>query len=121
MPCCRPCASPTRLRVLSTLRHHALPDLGAAVPYYGAQPPATDAAKIKAPLQLHYAEKDERINTGWPPYEAALKVAGVKFEMYNYPGTEHGFNNDTTPRYDKNAAKLAWQRTVEFFNKNLRS
>lgn len=98
-----------------------LPDLGAVVPFYGDQPPAADAAKIKAPLQLHYAGNDERINAGWPPYEAALKAAGVKFEAHNYPGTEHGFNNDTTPRYDKNAAKLAWQRTVEFFNKNLRS
>lgn len=98
-----------------------LPDLGAAVPFYGDQPPAADAAKIKAPLQFHYAGNDERINAGWPPYEAALKAAGVKFEVHNYPGTEHGFNNDTTPRYDKNAAKLAWQRTVEFFNKHLRS
>ena len=98
-----------------------LPDLGAVVPFYGVQPPAADAAKIKALLQLHYAGNDERINAGWPPYEAALKAAGVKFEVHNYPGTEHGFNNDTTPRYDKNAAKLAWQRTVEFFNKCLRS
>ena len=98
-----------------------LPDLGAVVPFYGAQPPAADVVKIKAPLQLHYAGNDERINAGGPPYEAALKAAGVKFEVHNYPGTEHGFNNDTTPRYDKNAAKLAWQRTVEFFNKNLRS
>ena len=98
-----------------------LPDLGAAVPFYGAQAPTADAAKIKAPLQLHYAENDERINAGWPVYEAALKAAGVKFEMFNYPGTQHGFNNDTTPRYDENAARLAWQRTVAFFNKNLRS
>ncbi len=98
-----------------------LPYLGAVVPFYGDQPLAADAAKIKAPLQLHYAGNDERINAGRPPYEAALKAAGVKFEAHNYPGTEHGFNNDTTPRYDKNAAKLAWQRTVEFFNKNLRS
>ena len=78
-------------------------------------------AKIKAPLLVQYAENDERINAGWPAYETALKAAGVKFEMFKYPGTEHGFNNDTTPRYDEKAAKLAWQRTVEFFNKNLRS
>ena len=97
-----------------------LPDLGGAVPFYGAQPPAEDAAKIKAPLQVHYAENDERINAGWPAYETALKAANVKFEMFKYPGTQHGFNNDTTPRYDEKAAKLAWQRTVEFFEKNLR-
>jgi len=70
---------------------------------------------------VQYAENDERINAGWPAYEAALKAAGVKFEMFTYPGTQHGFNNDTTPRYDEKAAKLAWQRTIEFFNKNLRS
>ena len=98
-----------------------LPDLGAVVPFYGDQPPAADAAKIKAPLQLHYAGNDERINAGWPPYEAALKAAGVQFEVHNYPGTQHGFNNDTTPRYDEKAAKLAWQRTVAFFNQKLRS
>lgn len=96
-------------------------DLGGAVPFYGSQPPAADAAKIKAPLLVHYAEDDERINAGWPAYEVALKAAGVKFEMFKYPGTQHGFNNDTTPRYDEKAAKLAWQRTVEFFNKNLRA
>ena len=96
-------------------------DLGGAVPFYGSQPPAADVAKIKAPLLVQYAEKDERINAGWPAYETALKAADVKFEMFKYAGTEHGFNNDTTPRYDEKAAKLAWQRTVEFFNKNLRS
>ena len=96
-------------------------DLGAAVPFYGPSPPAADVAKIKAPLLVQYAENDERINAGWPAYEAALKAAGVKFEMHMYPGTQHGFNNDTTPRYDEKAAKLAWQRTIEFFNKNLRS
>lgn len=95
-------------------------DLGAAVPFYGPQPSAEDAAKIKAPLQVHYAEYDERINAGWPAYETALKATGVKYEMFTYPGTQHGFNNDTTPRYDEKAAALAWQRTVEFFNKNLR-
>jgi carboxymethylenebutenolidase len=96
-------------------------DLAAAVPFYGAQPSAEDAAKIKAQLQLHYAEKDERITSGWPAYEQALKAAGVKYQAYIYPGVEHGFNNDTTPRYDEAAAKLAWQRTIEFFNKHLRT
>ena len=95
-------------------------DLGAAAPFYGPQPSAEDAAKIKSPLQVHYAENDERINAGWPAYETALKAANVKFEMFKYPGTQHGFNNDTTPRYDEKAAKLAWGRTVEFFEKNLR-
>jgi carboxymethylenebutenolidase len=97
-----------------------LPDLGAAVPFYGNQPPAEDVAKIKAPLLIQYAETDDRINAGWPAFETALKAANVKYTMYKYPGTQHGFNNDTTPRYDEAAAKLAWQRTVEFFNKNLR-
>jgi len=98
-----------------------VPDLAAAVPFYGAQPAAEDVAKIKAPLQLHYAEKDERINSGWPAYEQALKAAGVRYEVYIYPGVQHGFNNDTTPRYDEAAAKLAWRRTTEFFHKHLRS
>jgi carboxymethylenebutenolidase len=98
-----------------------VPNLAAAVPFYGAQPTAEDAAKIKAPLLLHYAEKDERITSGWPAYETALKAAGVKYQAYIYPGVEHGFNNDTTPRYDEAAAKLAWKRTIEFFNKHLRA
>jgi carboxymethylenebutenolidase len=98
-----------------------VPDLAAAVPFYGAQPTAEDAANIKAPLLLHYAEKDERITSGWPAYEKALKAAGVRYQAYVYPGVEHGFNNDTTPRYDEAAAKLAWQRTIAFFNKYLRS
>jgi carboxymethylenebutenolidase len=97
-----------------------LPDLGAAVPFYGNQPSAEDAAKIKSPLLIHYAENDQRINAGWPAYEAALKAAKVPYTMHMYPGTQHGFNNDTTPRYDEAAAKLAWQRTIEFFNKYLR-
>ncbi len=96
-------------------------DLAAVVPFYGAQPTAEDAAKIKAPLMLHYAEKDERITSGWPAYETALKAAGAHYEAYVYPGVEHGFNNDTTPRYDEAAAKLAWKRTIGFFNKHLRS
>jgi len=98
-----------------------LPDLGAAVPFYGGQPSAEDAAKIKAPLLIHYAGNDSRINGGWPAYEAALKAAKVSYAEYTYPNTEHGFNNDTTPRYDAAAAKLAWQRTIDFFNKNLRA
>ncbi|MDR3389016.1 MAG: dienelactone hydrolase family protein [Rudaea sp.] len=97
-----------------------VPDLAAAVPFYGAQPPAEEAAKIKAPLLLHYAEKDERITSGWPAYEMALKAAGVRYQAFIYPGVEHGFNNDTTPRYDEAAAKLAWQRTISFFNEHLR-
>ena len=98
-----------------------IPDLAAAVPFYGAAPSAEDAAKIKAPLLIHYAETDDRINGMWPAYETALKAAGVKYEMFKYPGTQHGFNNDTTPRYDEVQAKLAWQRTVAFFRKNLLS
>jgi carboxymethylenebutenolidase len=97
-----------------------LPDLAAAVPFYGNQPGAEDAAKIKTPLLIHYAENDDRINAGWPAYEAALKAGQVDYQMFKYAGTQHGFNNDTTPRYDEAAAKLAWQRTMDFFNKHLR-
>ena len=96
-------------------------DLGGAVPFYGTQPKAEDVPKIKAPLLIHYAENDERVNAGWPAYEAALKANGVSYEAFIYPGAQHGFNNDTTPRYDKAAAALAWKRTMDFFNKNLRS
>lgn len=98
-----------------------LPDLAAAVPFYGAQPTAEEAARIKAPLLLHYAGEDERITLGWPAYETALKAAGVKYQAYIYPGVQHGFNNDTTPRYDEAAAKLAWQRTIAFFDQHLRA
>jgi carboxymethylenebutenolidase len=98
-----------------------LPNLAAAVPFYGNQPPADDVARIKAPLLIHYAEKDERINAGWPAYEKALKAAGVRYEAWIYPGVQHGFNNDTTPRYDEAAARLAWQRTISFFNTHLRT
>jgi carboxymethylenebutenolidase len=97
-----------------------IPELAAAVPFYGNQPGPEEVAKIKAPLLVHYAEKDERINAGIPAFEAALKANHVKYEMFTYPGTQHGFNNDTTPRYDKAAATLAWQRTLDFFKKNLR-
>lgn len=97
-----------------------VPDLAAAVPFYGSPANAADVPKIKAALLVQYAENDQRINDAWPAYETALKAAGVKYEMHKYPGTQHGFNNDTTPRYDEAAAKLAWQRTVEFLGKNLR-
>lgn len=98
-----------------------LPDLAAAVPYYGPAPKPEDVPGIKAALQIHLAGNDERINAGYPPYEAALKEAKVKYELHSYPGTQHGFNNNTTPRYDEAAAKLAWGRTIEFFKKNLKS
>lgn len=98
-----------------------VPDLAAAVTYYGVQPAAADAARIKAPLLLHYAALDDRINKGWPDYEAALKASGVKYEMHMYPGTNHAFLNDTVPRYDEAAAKLSWSRTLAFFNEKLRT
>lgn len=94
--------------------------LSAAVAFYGAQPPAADVAKIKAPLLLHYASLDKRISGGWPAYEEALKANHVTYSEYMYEGANHGFHNDTTPRYDEAAAKLAWQRTLDFFNKRLR-
>jgi len=96
------------------------PQLVAGVPFYGGQPPAEDVARIKAPLLLHYAEKDNRINAGIPAFEQALKANKVKYRLFTYPGTQHGFNNDTTPRYDKAAADLAWKRTMDFFEQNLR-
>ncbi len=95
-------------------------DLSAAVPFYGGQPPAAEAAKIKAPLLLQYAALDTRITGAWPAYEEALKANHVPYTAYVYEGANHGFHNDTTPRYDEKAAKLAWERTLEFFNKNLR-
>ena len=97
-----------------------IPDLGAAVPFYGAQPTEEDAKKIKAPLLLHYAGQDDRINAGWPAYEKALQAADVNYEAHIYPGVQHGFNNDTTPRYDAPTAKIAWDRTISFFNIYLR-
>jgi len=96
------------------------PELAAGVPFYGGQPPAEDVARIKAPLLLHYAEKDNRINAGIPAFEQALKANKVKYRLFTYPGTQHGFNNDTTPRYDKAAADLAWKRTLDFFAAHLR-
>ena len=98
-----------------------LPELNAAVPFYGNTPAPEDAAKVKAPLLVQLAGEDERINAAWPAYEAALKAAGVKYTMHQYAGTQHGFNNDTTPRYDAAAAKLAWERTVAFFKTNLQA
>jgi carboxymethylenebutenolidase len=98
-----------------------MPDLAAAVPFYGPQPSAADAAKIKSPMLLHYAALDERIDAGWPAFETALKANGVKYQMFMYAGTNHGFHNDTTPRYDEAAAKLAWSRTIAFFKENLKA
>ena len=97
-----------------------LPDLGAGVPFYDAAPALDKVAGIKAPLLIVFADNDERINAMWPPYEAALKTANVKFEVVKYPGTQHGFNNDTTPRFDDAAARQAWQRTVALFSRTLR-
>jgi len=102
---------------------HALavrvPALAAAVPFYGNQPDAGDAKNVRARLLIHHAANDERVNAGWPAYEAALKEAGRDYTEYTYEGTNHGFHNDTTPRFDADAAALAWQRTIEFFGKSL--
>jgi len=97
-----------------------VPELLAGVPFYGSAPPLEDVPKIKAALLINSAEVDDRINASWPAYEDALKKANVKYERFLYPGTQHGFNNDTTPRYDAAAAKLAWERTIAHFNKRLR-
>jgi carboxymethylenebutenolidase len=96
-----------------------LPGLSAAVPFYGSQPAAEDVPKIQAPLLLHYAGLDTRVNEGWPAYEAALKANGKAYTAYIYPNVNHGFHNDTTPRYDKAAAELAWKRTIDFFKEKL--
>jgi carboxymethylenebutenolidase len=98
-----------------------LPDLNASVPFYGNHPPAADAAKVKAPLLIHFAGVDERINNAWPAYETALKAANVSHTAHTYAGTQHGFNNDTTPRFDATAAKLAWERTMTFFDKHVKA
>jgi carboxymethylenebutenolidase len=97
-----------------------IPDLAAAVPFYGGQPAAEDTPKIKAPLLLHYGELDTRVNEGWPAYEASLKENKKEYTAYVYPKVNHGFHNDTTPRYDKDAAELAWKRTIDFFNQRLK-
>jgi carboxymethylenebutenolidase len=106
--------------IANTLAVRMGADLNAAVPFYGAQPKPEDVAKIKAPLLLHYASLDTRLTGGWPAYEEALKANHVTYTGYVYEGANHGFHNDTTPRYDEAAAKLAWQRTLDFFNKYLR-
>jgi len=98
-----------------------VPELDAAAPFYGAAAPLDQVGKIKAELLVVYAENDERINAMWPAYEAALKAAGAKYEAHKYPGTQHGFNNDTTPRFDEAQAKLAWGRTLALFNRTLRA
>ncbi|MDX3930819.1 MAG: YghX family hydrolase [Stenotrophomonas sp.] len=97
----------------------AYPELDAAVPFYGRQAKPDDVVRIKAPLLLHFAEKDDNVNATWPAYEAALKKAGTTYEAYVYPGTNHGFHNDSTPRYDQAAAALAWERTLGWFRKYL--
>ncbi|WP_199261111.1 YghX family hydrolase [Paracoccus binzhouensis] len=97
----------------------AFPDLAAAVPFYGRQVPAEQVPQIQAPLLLHFAEHDENVNAGWPAYEAALKQHGKTYEAHIYPGTNHGFHNDTTPRFDEAAAELAWERTIAWFRKYL--
>ncbi len=98
-----------------------IPDLGAAVPFYGPAPASESVAAIQAPLLLVFADNDDFVNKTWPPYEAALRAAGKRFEAFKYPGTQHGFNNDTTPRFDAAAAGEAWQRTIAFFNRTLRT
>jgi len=97
----------------------AYPELGAAVSFYGRQPDARDVPRIKAPVMLHFGELDTRINEGWPAYEQALKAAGKTYEAYIYPGANHGFHNDSTPRFDEAAAKLAWERTLNWFRRYL--
>ena len=97
----------------------AYPELNASVPFYGRQPDAADVPRIEAPLLIHYAGLDERINEGWPAYEAALKDAGKDYTAHVYPDVNHGFHNDSTPRYDEDAANLAWDRTIAFFNRHL--
>ena len=106
--------------VANTLAVRIPETIAAAAPFYGSQPATEDVPKIKASLLLHYAELDKRINAGWPAYEKALKAAKVRYTAYIYQGTNHGFHNDTTPRYDDAAAKLAWRRTMDFFNASLR-
>jgi carboxymethylenebutenolidase len=97
-----------------------IPELAAAVPFYGSQPDIADVPQIKAPLLLHYAALDTRITAGWPAYEAALKANGKQYQAFIYENANHGFHNDTTPRYDKAAAELAWKRTIDFFSEHLK-
>lgn len=104
---------------ISNMMAVRVPELKAAVPFYGSQPSAEETAMIKAPLLLNFAELDARVNAGWPAYEAALKENNKEYKAYIYPGVNHGFHNNTTPRYDKKAATLAWQRTIDFFKEKL--
>jgi carboxymethylenebutenolidase len=105
---------------ISNMMAVQIPDLSACVPFYGGQPAREDVPKIKAPLLLHYGELDTRVNEGWPAYEAALKENNKEYTAYMYAGANHGFHNDTTPRYDKAAAELAWKRTTDFFKEKLK-
>ncbi len=105
---------------ISNMMAVRVPELGAAVPFYGGQPATEDVAAIQSPLLLHFAEHDTRVNEGWPAYEEALKAQEKEYTAYMYPGVQHGFHNDTTPRFDPEAATLAWQRTVDFLNQHLR-
>ncbi len=104
---------------ISNMMACQVPGLSAAVPFYGMQPNAEETAQIKSPLLIHYAEFDERVNAGWPAYEMALKENNKVYTTCFYPGTNHGFHNNSTPRYDQEAAQLAWQRTIAFFKENL--
>lgn len=104
---------------ISNMMAVRLPDLGAAVPYYGRQPSDEDVKNIKAPLLLQYGELDTRVNEGWPAFEAVLKAHTIEYEAYIYPNVNHGFHNNTTPRFDKEAADLSWERTIAFFKKHL--
>jgi len=104
---------------ISNMMAVRIPDLSAAVPFYGGQPPVEDVPEIKAPLLLHYAALDTRVNEGWPAYEAALKENNKEYTAHIYANVNHGFHNDTTPRYDQAAAELAWKRTIDFFNEKL--
>jgi len=104
---------------ISNMMATRLPDLGAAVPFYGSQPSAEDTAKIKTPLLLQYAGLDERVNAGWPEYEKALKENDIEYKAHFYPDVKHGFHNNSTPRFDKEAADLAWERTIAFFKEKL--
>jgi carboxymethylenebutenolidase len=97
-----------------------IPDLLAAVPYYGTQPTAEETAKIEASLLIHYAELDQRVNSGWEDYKKALDKNNIDYKMYMYDGVNHGFHNNSTPRFDKDAADLSWKRTMEFFDKHLK-
>ena len=105
---------------ISNMMAAKVPDLAAAVPFYGGQAPIELVPDIQAPLLLQYAELDKRVNEGWPAYEAALKKYIKEYKAYIYPGTNHGFHNDSTPRYDEEAAQLAWERTIDFFSEKLK-